>query len=469
MAKSTALPAQTPSAPAPALDQHEQEQLALITSFMGTVHHFFGGFTQLFRPVHDPRHPSFTIYPLPAVCFAALLMFLCRLGSRRQINNLLRGNGPSGAKFQALFGVETCPHGDTANVLFSRLLPDEVQEVICWIIETLIRNKVLDRYRLLGRYFTISIDGTGRLVFSERHCPHCLTRTHHGQTTYYHPVLEAKLVTPDGFAFSIMTEFVENAGQNPTKQDCELKAFYRLAKRLKQRFPRLPTCVLLDGLFAGGPTFALCQKYRWKYFVVLQEDDLPSVHEEFEALLPLAPENHVRFLTGVQREIQQDFHWMNDIAYVDSEKRTHIIAVIACLETRPDADGNPKPTRFKWITNFTVKRNTVITLANEGGRLRWKIENEGFNVQKNGGYELEHAYTRNPIASKVFYYLLQIAHIIAQLTERGSLFRKAFPSGVGSAKNMAFRLLEAWRNFHLTDEQLHHMLSVRIQIRFKPP
>jgi len=469
MAKSTALPAQTPSVPAPALDQHEQEQLALIKSFIGTVRHFFGGFIQLFRPVHDPRHPSFTIYPLPAVCFAALLMFLCRLGSRRQINNLLRGNGPSGAKFQALFGVETCPHGDTANVLFSRLLPEEVQEVVCWIIETLIRKKVLDRYRLLGRYFTISIDGTGRLVFSERHCPHCLTRTHDGRTTYYHPVLEAKLVTPNGFAFSIMTEFVENPGQNPTKQDCELEAFYRLAKRLKQRFPRLPICLLLDGLFAGGPTFALCKKYRWKYLVVLQEDDLPSVHEEFEALLPLAPENHLRFLTGVQREIQQDFHWMNDIAYVDSENREHPIAVIACLETRPDADGNPQTTRFKWITNFDVKRNTVITLANEGGRLRWKIENEGFNVQKNGGYELEHAYTRNPIASKVFYYLLQIAHIVAQLIERGSLFRKAFPSGVGSAKNIAFRLLEAWRNFHLTDEQLHHMLSVRIQIRFEPP
>jgi len=469
MAKSTALPTQAPSVPAPVQDQHEQEQLALINSFIGTIRHFFGGFIQLFRPVHDPRHPSFTIYPLPAVCFAALLMFLCRLGSRRQINNLLRGNGPSGAKFQTLFGVETCPHGDTANVLFSRLLPDEVQEVVCWIIETLIRKKVLDRYRLLGRYFTISIDGTGRLVFSERHCPHCLTRTHDGQTTYYHPVLEAKLVTPNGFAFSIMTEFVENSGQNPTKQDCELKAFYRLAKRLKQRFPRLPMCLLLDGLFAGGPTFALCKKYRWKYLVVLQEDDLPSVHEEFEALLTLVPENHLRFLTGVQREIQQDFHWMNDIAYVDSENREHTIAVIACLETRPDADGNPKTTRFKWITNFDVKRNTVIILANEGGRLRWKIENEGFNVQKNGGYELEHAYTRNPIASKVFYYLLQVAHIIAQLTERGSLFRKAFPSGVGSAKNLAFRLLEAWRNFRLTDEQLHHMLSVRIQIRFKPP
>lgn len=88
------------------------------------------------------------------------------------------------------------------------------------MIETLIRKKVLDRYRLLDRYFTISIDGTGRLVFSERHCPYCLTCTHNGKTTYYHPVLEAKLVTPNGFAFSIMTEFVENPGENPTKQDC---------------------------------------------------------------------------------------------------------------------------------------------------------------------------------------------------------------------------------------------------------
>ncbi|MBU0705274.1 MAG: hypothetical protein KKC18_15600, partial [Chloroflexi bacterium] len=279
----------------------------------------------------------------------------------------------------------------------------------------------------------------------------------------------AKLVTPNGFAFSIMTEFVENPGENPTKQDCELKAFYRLAARLKKRFPRLPICLLLDGLFAGGPTFALCEKYHWKYFVVLQEDDLSSVHEEFEALLPLASENHLRFLTGVQREIQQDFRWMNDISYVDSENREHTIAVLECLETRPDADGNPKTTRFKWITNLNVKRNNVITLANQGGRLRWKIENEGFNVQKNGGYGLEHAYTRNATTSKVFYYLLQVAHIIAQLVEHGSLFRKAFPSGVGSAKNIAFRLLEAWRNFRLIDEQLHHMLSVRVQIRFKPP
>ena len=88
------------------------------------------------------------------------------------------------------------------------------------------------------------------------------------------------------------------------------------------------------------------------------------------------------------------------------------------------------------------------------GRIRWKIENEGFNVQKNKGYALEHIYTHDTVSAKVFYLLLQIAHTLAQLIERGSLFRKAFPTGVGSAKNLAFRLLQAWRNARISPRRI---------------
>jgi len=75
----------------------------------------------------------------------------------------------------------------------------------------------------------------------------------------------------------------------------------------------------------------------------------------------------------------------------------------------------------------------------------------------------------DPIASKVFYFLLQIAHLLAQLIEKGSLFRQAFPAGVGSAKNIAFRLLEAWRNLRLSANRTQEMLDARLQIRFAPP
>ena len=87
-------------------------------------------------------------------------------------------------------------------------------------------------------------------------------------------------------------------------------------------------------------------------------------------------------------------------------------------------------------------------------------------MQKNGGYALEHPYSQNATAGKVFYLLLQMAHLLFQLVERGSLFRKAFPTGVGSAKNLAFRLLEAWRNLRLRPEELLQMLALRRQIRF---
>ena len=50
------------------------------------------------------------------------------------------------------------------------------------------------------------------------------------------------------------------------------------------------------------------------------------------------------------------------------------------------------------------------------GRLRWKIENEGFNCQKNHGYALKHQYARSSyLAAQNYYQCLQIAHLINQL------------------------------------------------------
>ena len=446
-------------------DTEEQAQASVLKTLLATVQHFFGGVIRLFAGIHDPRRSELITYPLPAVLFAGVLMFACRLGARRQIGLMFRDNAPSASKFEALFQVAGCPHGDTLDATFRRLQPAELQAVVTGLTETLIRRKVLYPDRLLGHYYLVAIDGTGVLVFTERHCAQCLTRTRDGVTTYYHPILEAKLVTATGFVFSLLTEFIENPGEHPTKQDCELKAFYRLADRLKQRFPRLPLCLLLDGLFAGGPTFTRCEQYGWKYLITLQDGDLPSIHQDFEALTKLAPENRIRFTPSGYPPVSQDVRWMNDLPYVDTEQHAHTLAVIDCLETNT-ADGQPKTTRFRWVTNFNVTPTTVLTLANQGGRLRWKIENEGFNVQKHGGYALEHAYTHNPTAAKVFYFLLQIAHLLSQLMAHGSLLRQAFPKGVGSAKNLAFRLLEAWRNLRRTPTEVLALSAGRFQIRF---
>ena len=141
--------------------------------------------------------------------------------------------------FSGLFKVESVPHGDTVNDGFCGMEPEQIQAVVCDMIAMLIRKKVLYPYRVLGKYFAIAGDGTGTLSYSRRHCPYCLTQTQKGKTTYSDKVFEAKLVTPNGFAFSLMTKSIENPGENPKKQDCELKALYRLAPRLERSFPSL--------------------------------------------------------------------------------------------------------------------------------------------------------------------------------------------------------------------------------------
>lgn len=443
------------------------EQTKILGLLFYTTWHFFGDIRKLFSQITDPRLQSKVVYQVGDLAFTAIFMFMCGLEARRQIGFLIRG-GRGADQFREVFGVPGCPHGDTLDDAFSRMDPAEFQAVLCWMIYCLIRKKVMYPYRLLDRYFLIAIDGTWTLIRKKRHCRKCLTQTKNGKTTYYHMVVEAKLVTPDGFAIPLFTEFVENTG-NDSKQDCELKAFYRIAEKIKASFPKLPVLTTIDGLFAGGPVFRVCTEFGWKFMVVLKDGSLPTVNQEFESLSALQPENRLVYQRLEEKTcVKQLFRWVNEIEYTDTEKTEHTVDVIECLETRQAETGEITTKRHKWVTNMRVSRRNVIELANNGGRLRWKIENEGFNVQKNGGYGLTHEYSKNDNSAKIFHILMQIAHLLMQLLTRGSLLKRWFPGGMGSVKNVSFRLLEAWRNAHVPGGMLRWLTQWRFQIRFCP-
>ena len=65
------------------------------------------------------------------------------------------------------------------------------------------------------------------------------------------------------------------------------------------------------------------------------------------------------------------------------------------------------------ITDKNIKETIYL------GRKRWKIENEGFNIQKNGTFDIGHLYSKDSTAIKAHYLMIQIAHIIRQLLEKG--------------------------------------------------
>lgn len=444
-----------------------------------------GGIDSLFSPIRDPRSPEHIDYSLSSMFFVALLMYLCGLGARRSIKSSL--NTPLVAVKMEALGAPGVPHGDSINDLFKVVDVDEVQQVITNAADRLQRSRFFDDYRLLGSDYLLVFDGTWTHTFKEPHADNHLTQTHNEKTTYYYMVLEAKLVTPNGMAISLMSEFVENIEPNASKQDCETKAFLRLVKRIKQRFPRMPFTLLLDGLFARGPVFDVCTQYGWRYFATLKENDLPSVQEEKRALALLQAANYAtRDLAHTGATVTQDVSWVTDIVYVDSENREHNVSVITCKETNittpvrprrnkrtyePDGTIIPQPsstvvTTFSWITNHTVDAANIWALM-LAARRRWKIE-EGFNEQKNhGDLDLEHAYTYDQNAAKVFYLLLQLAHLILQLMYKSTLLCGTSAQNASSLREVTKNMREAWRDVWRMEKLFE--LPGRFQIRLRPP
>ena len=50
---------------------------------------------------------------------------------------------------------------------------------------------------------------------------------------------------------------------------------------------------------------------------------------------------------------------------------------------RQDDEGNRKTTKIQWLTDLELSAKNLLEMIG-AGRGRWKIENEGFNNQKNG-------------------------------------------------------------------------------------
>jgi len=386
-----------------------------------------------------------------------LLVFLLKLGSRRRIGFELN-TAEALANLNRLSGTRqgTLAHHDTLNHFLGHVPAREPETKLRRnMVQRLIRMKALDHGRLFGHVLVV-LDGTGMLVFRKPHCEHCLRQTADGKTIYYHPVLEAKLVTPDGIAVSVGSEFIENTDPHATRQDCESKAFGRLAQKLKRDFPQLRICLLLDSLYANGTVLEICRQNRWKYIITFKEGSLPAVWQEYQTLLGLCPENRTTARTADGG--RQEFAWVRDLSYRDDQRREQTFHAFQCRQE--NADGRQF---FAWITNFTVRAENVAALANRGGRLRWKIENEGFNIQKNGGFGLEHAYSHGNRQIKNLYILMQVAHLLLQLLERGPLLGADCRQLYGSLEIMGRRLSEALRNDLLPAQALDPAVRIRVR------
>ena len=259
-----------------------KKEINIFLDVVRIIKQYFPQLTKKLNELTDVRHQSYVQYQMSVITVTRLLGLLCGIKSMREttekfdteetiknIANLLE------------IELEEIPHYDTINNVFEKLNINELRKIQKYMVNRLIRSKMFDKYRFKNKYFQIVVDGTGMMTFKKRHCRHCLKRVYNkgeeNETTiYYHYVLEAKLVVGE-MVISIDSEFVENEDENVDKQDCEIRAFYRMAERIKKEYPKLAIIISGDALYACEPVMNICKENKWGYILRLKKDRLKAL------------------------------------------------------------------------------------------------------------------------------------------------------------------------------------------------
>jgi len=231
--------------------------------------------------------------------------------------------------------------------------------------------------------------------------------------------LEAKVITPWGWAITVAVEPMRPWRSDAEKQDCELGALGRMAPRLKRLFGRRGVVIMGDALYACKAGMDICRDNGWHYIFVFKEGRSPAVFKEAQTLLDLAEDQWGKMVGDVRAKRQcvvGGVRWANGVPFGG-----HVTNVVEIHQMVATEDAGAYYGQF--MTDLEVNDARRALEIGMWGRHRWLIE-ISFKTQKRkgeDGFGLENTFCANETASRSMHLLMQFAHNIWQVFNSGVL------------------------------------------------
>lgn len=393
-----------------------------------------------FENLTDIRHQSYITYNMKVICVTRLFGLICGLTALSNISSDDFNTESCIKNISNICNIKLheLPYWETIQDVFININLTELRDIQKYIVKTLIRSKMFDKYRFNG-CFQLLFDGTGLSNHDYNLNNNCLKRKHKdGKVSYYKYVLECKLVVGN-IVISLDSEFIENNEMltENQKQDCETKAFKRMIKRIKKNYPKYKFIITGDGLYATTPIINICKKYHWNYIFNLKPDKLKELNETFEDNINYHNETNL-----------QNYYLSTNIEF-----NNNLLNIFKYIETK-----NSKETTFRYITDLKIHDSNIQEIV-ALGRRRWKIENEGFYTQKHRTFNISHLNSRNDNSMKCHYFFIQFAHTIRQLLELGNILTKSLKLKIKEVSSLLLKTLTS-----ITSDLNH--LEKNFQLRF---
>lgn len=339
-----------------------------------------------------------------------------------------------------VYGVEKIPCDSQMRTILDGVDAESLRPVYKDVFADLQRGKVLEPYRIMGKYYLLSLDGTGYFSSQQIHCENCLVKkSRNGEIRYYHQMLGAAIVHPElRTVIPLMPEpIIKQDGE--TKNDCERNAAKRFFEKLRQDHPRLPLIVTEDALSSNAPHIAELKKHNLRFILGVKESDHAFL---FEKVAQAQEEGCSIEHEFTKNGIIHRFHFVNQVP-LNASNPDVLVNFLEYWEVTEKGEQY-----FAWITDFTIERHNVYTIM-RAGRARWKIENETFNTLKNQGYQFEHNFGHGKKnLSVVFALLMILAFLIDQIQQAACPLFQAVLAKIGSKKRLWERMRSLFYDLH---------------------
>jgi len=235
----------------------------------------------------------------------------------------------------------------------------------------------------MGGRTLVAWDGTEFFCSQKISCQHCLARKRsNGKIESYHSMLAAVVVAPGhSRVVPLMPEFIAPQ-DGAEKQDCERNAVKRWFGKHHARLEPLRPVYLGDDLFACHPVAKMVVDAGGDFIFTCKEASHKALHDFIDGAEPFR--HDVKIRKGKTADTFR-YRWFEDVPLRDGADALRVNWIGFEIA---DAGGRVKYS-MAWVTSLPVTRHNVAEIV-ACGRTRWKVENEGFNVMKNHGYEFEH-------------------------------------------------------------------------------
>jgi hypothetical protein len=361
---------------------------------------------------------------------------------------------------KSLFGIEDIPTDTHIRNLLDPVDPCLLREPF-WEIYHLVQvSGHLDSYRHVGGTLLCSIDGTRYFSSEKIHCANCTVYEHKDQTLYAHMVMAAVLSAPgQPHVLALEPEFIVPQDGHD-KQDCEQQAIKRWVKRNAERFADWSVTVLTDDLHSHQPLCELLLEYKFHFILTCKPESHEALYQELELLTKVTDAHQtktIRRWTGRRHE-QWRYHW---VVQVPLRAGANALRVNWCEVTVVREDTGEQVYHNAWITSHALNADTVGEVA-DAGRARWKVENEGFNVLKNQGYQFEHNFGHGQQhLSAVLLTMLFLAFLFHSVLHLTCPMYQAIRHAVGARRNFFdhLRALTTYLYFPSWDEMIAFMFQ----------